>query len=101
MDTLINTRRVHQEEHARRNAVAMTTTFQSPNLDFETQGFPFGTDTRPVNHKQPSPLPARPGFTRTPEEGDILVCANCDAELGEGDTEEKRQVWVIKDCGHV
>ena len=47
------------------------------------------------------PPPAQEGFTRTPSEDDILVCPNCDDELGLGDDEVKRQVWVVKACGHV
>lgn len=47
------------------------------------------------------PTPAQEGFTRTPKEDDVLVCPNCDDELGLGDDEVKRQVWVVKACGHV
>lgn len=47
------------------------------------------------------PAPAQEGFTRTPNEDDVLVCPNCDDELGLGDDEVKRQVWVVKACGHV
>ena len=47
------------------------------------------------------PTPAPEGFTRTPKEDDVLVCPNCDDELGLGDDEVKRQVWVVKACGHV
>lgn len=47
------------------------------------------------------PAPAQEGFTRTPNEDDVLVCPNCDDELGSGDDEVKRQVWVVKACGHV
>jgi hypothetical protein len=102
LDVPINAGRERQEEHARHHAGVRTTLFQMPNPDYERQGFPLG---QPATHDQlenHDPLPqARPGFTRTPGEGDILICANCDSELGEGDTEERRQVWVIKICGHV
>ena len=47
------------------------------------------------------PAAAQEGFTRTPKEDDVLVCPNCDDELGLGDDEVKRQVWVVKACGHV
>lgn len=47
------------------------------------------------------PAPAEEGFTRTPNENDMLVCPNCDDELGLGVDEVKRQVWVVKACGHV
>ena len=49
-----------------------------------------------------APLPpARDGFTRAPKEEDVLVCPSCNDELTLGDNEVKRQVWVIKACGHV
>ena len=73
------------------------------NLDFEQTGFNMENPSRP----QPSaptydPLPeAREGFTRTPKEEDVLVCPNCGDELSTGPTEVKRQVWVVKSCGHV
>lgn len=47
------------------------------------------------------PEPAREGFTRSPKEGDTIVCPNCDDELGTGDTEEKRSVFFVRGCGHV
>ena len=47
------------------------------------------------------PAPAQEGFTRTPKEDDVLVCPNCDDELGLGEDDVKRQVWVVKACGHV
>ena len=46
------------------------------------------------------PAAAQEGYTRTPKEDDVLVCPNCDDELGLGDDEVKRQVWVVKACGH-
>lgn len=78
------------------------------HLDFYTQGFHMG----PMGHignlvRQPAPptydppSPPRPGFTRAPKEDDILVCPNCEGELGVGNSEIKKQVWVIKRCGHV
>ncbi|PYH40198.1 putative RING finger domain protein [Aspergillus saccharolyticus JOP 1030-1] len=52
----------------------------------------------PNAYKPPSPPPA--GFTRTLEEDDVVVCPNCDGELGVGD-EIRQQIWVAKHCGHV
>lgn len=60
----------------------------------------------------PRPLPERPayrapeaapeGFTRKVSEDQVVVCPNCDHELGkDGDEEESNQVWVVKQCGHV
>ena len=71
-------------------------------LDFESQGFRMG-DVRPQPPPptyEPPPK-ARTGFTRSPKEDDVLICPNCNSELGVGRDEEKRQVWVIKKCGHV
>ena len=71
-------------------------------LDFESQGFRMG-DVRPQPPPptyEPPPQ-ARPGFTRSPKEDDVLICPNCNSELGVGRDEEKRQVWVVKRCGHV
>lgn len=74
-------------------------------LDFETQGFRMGDVAQPRPQPPPPtydpPPKARPGFTRSPQEDEILICPNCNSELGVGRDEEKRQVWVIKKCGHV
>ncbi|OJD36005.1 ring finger domain-containing protein [Diplodia corticola] len=49
-----------------------------------------------------APPKAPPGFTRSPAEGDVITCPNCDADLCAGpEGGEKSQVWVIKACGHV
>ncbi|RAL14556.1 putative RING finger domain protein [Aspergillus homomorphus CBS 101889] len=52
----------------------------------------------PNAYKPPSPPPD--GFTRTLEEEDVVVCPNCDGELGIGD-DIRQQIWVAKQCGHV
>ncbi|KAL8940181.1 MAG: hypothetical protein Q9211_002398 [Gyalolechia sp. 1 TL-2023] len=75
-------------------------------LDFVTQGFRMGEDTGPRQTQPPlptydAPSPSRSGFTRSPKEEDTLVCPNCEDELGLGKDDIKRQVWVIKACGHV
>ncbi|KAI9794895.1 MAG: hypothetical protein M1833_007342 [Piccolia ochrophora] len=44
-----------------------------------------------------SPPPAREGFTRSPAEDDVIVCPNCDDELGVGESDEKRSVWYTAD----
>ena len=100
---------VHQARHRVPNDADMLyfqevgLDFHLPDqLDFESQGFRMG-DVRP----QPppptyeAPPKARPGFTRSPKEDDVLICPNCRSELGVGRDEEKRQVWVVKKCGHV
>lgn len=75
------------------------------DLDFVTQGFQMGDATprqpQPAPPTYDAPTPAREGFTRSPKEDDVLVCPNCEAELGTGKDDSKRQVWVIKACGHV
>lgn len=71
-------------------------------LDFESQGFRMGNvRPQPPPPTYEPPPKARPGFTRSPKEDDVLICPNCHSELGVGRDEEKRQVWVIKKCGHV
>lgn len=76
------------------------------DLDFVTQGFRMGDadgarQTQPPLPTYDAPSPPRPGYTRSPEEEDVLVCPNCEDELGLGKDDVKRQVWVIKACGHV
>lgn len=81
------------------------TFFRAPdiNLNFAEAGFNYEQPAR-VQPRLPtyeSPPAAQTGFTRSPGEDDILVCPHCDDELGVGPDEVKRQVWVIKACGHV
>ncbi|KAL9131814.1 MAG: hypothetical protein Q9217_000341 [Psora testacea] len=80
--------------------------FDLPNmLDVQAIGFDLH---QPHRHLQPPPrLPTydapslpRPGFTRSPTEDSLLVCPNCEDELGLGKDEMTRQVWVVKACGH-
>ena len=73
------------------------------DLDFSTQGFTMGDVPRPPPPPPTYDAPCAPreGFTRSPREDDVLICPNCEEELGTGDDESKRQVWVIKSCGHV
>ncbi|EAW13202.1 putative RING finger domain protein [Aspergillus clavatus NRRL 1] len=59
---------------------------------------PTSERARQDSYKPPSPAPE--GFTRTAGEDDVVVCPNCDEELGTGD-ERKQQIWVSKPCGHV
>ncbi|KAI5250413.1 cell cycle control protein [Aureobasidium subglaciale] len=73
-------------------------------LNYETQAFNLGTGGEhqqvPIPKFDP-PKPAAEGFTRDPTEEDTIVCPNCEDELAVGDSDEKRQVWVVKGCGHV
>ena len=72
------------------------------DLDFELQGFQMEAANRipplPTYKAPPSP---KPGFTRSPEEDQMIVCPNCEHELAVGESEVQRQVWVSKGCGHV
>ena len=80
--------------------------FQAPEqLNFLQAAFNYEQPSRP-QHQAPLPayeVPplAQRGFTRSPGEDDVLVCPHCNDELGLGEHEEKRQVWVVKTCGHV
>lgn len=79
--------------------------FVMPNLNFEGVGFDMGYGGAPRPEPPPptyeAPPPAPDGFTRNPEENDVLVCPNCDGELCKGDDDVKKQVWIAKQCGHV
>jgi hypothetical protein len=78
-------------------------------LNFIAQGFAMGPGgqaagnarARPPPPTYDPPSPPRAGYTRAPKEEDILLCPNCEDELGVGEDELKKQVWVIKKCGHV
>lgn len=78
--------------------------FVAPNLNFGVVGFDLGygggrPEPPPPTYEAPPPAPE--GFTRSPEEDDVLVCPNCDSELCKGDDDVKKQVWIAKQCGHV
>ena len=98
-----NTARIHQliDDSSPADPTAR---FQPPGaLDFDN--VPFN-----LHHNGPAilplptyeaPPPPQAGFTRSPAETDTVICPNCNDELGIGDDEVKRQVWVVKKCGHV
>ncbi|KAF2633053.1 hypothetical protein BU25DRAFT_487400 [Macroventuria anomochaeta] len=78
--------------------------FVAPNLNFGMVGFDMGyggnrAEPAPPTYEAPAPAPE--GFTRSPEENDVLVCPNCDSELCKGDDDVKKQVWIAKQCGHI
>ena len=72
-------------------------------LDFETAAFHVHRDVTapPPLPLYDAPAPPRAGYTRSATEHDVIVCPNCNSELGVGDGDLKRSVWVIKKCGHV
>jgi hypothetical protein len=79
--------------------------FAQPMLEFDIVGFDLGgAQPRAPEPTVPSylaPLPAREGWTRSPQEKDHLICPNCEDELCTGDNDTKKQVWIVKSCGHV
>ena len=79
--------------------------FPVPEMDYQTAAFALGDPTPPPQPPPPprysSPPPAREGFTRSPGEDDVVVCPNCEDELGAGGDALQRQIWVIRSCGHV
>ena len=77
--------------------------FRIPELDFEAVPFDIGRNppAAPVRPAYVAPPPPKEGFSRTPAEHDVVVCPNCDYELGQGEDGLKRQVWVARQCGHV
>ena len=76
--------------------------FRVPDMNFEATAFNIGRERppQPVATYGPPPEP-RAGFTRSPTEDSTLVCPNCGEELGVGEDDLGRQVWVVKSCGHV
>lgn len=73
-------------------------------MDYTTIGFGVAFESTPP--REPTPKYSPPpepgaGFTRSPQEDDVLICPNCKEELGIGSTDQKKQVWVVKACGHV
>ena len=72
-----------------------------PPMVMDYTAVPFSVNTgQPPRPTYEAPPAAPNGFTRSPREGDVVVCPNCDHELGHGEEFDK-QIWVSKDCGHV
>lgn len=49
-------------------------------------------------YKEPPPIPE--GFAGDVEEDGVYVCPRCEDEIATG-SDEKQQLWVVKQCGHV
>lgn len=49
-------------------------------------------------YKAPPEVPK--GFAGNVDENGVYTCPRCDEELATG-SEEKQQIWVVKQCGHV
>ena len=84
--------------------------FDLPNvLDFQSVGFDLDYPQRqpPAEPRLPTyeaPPEPREGFTRSSkadDDTDVMVCVNCEDELGVGQNDVKRQVWFVRACGHV
>ncbi|KAF2789451.1 hypothetical protein K505DRAFT_328227 [Melanomma pulvis-pyrius CBS 109.77] len=78
--------------------------FIAPAMDFEMVGFDLGLGSGPVPPPPPTydkPNAAPEGFTRSPAEDDAIICPNCKEELCLGASDLKKQVWIVKGCGHV
>ncbi|RHZ66478.1 putative RING finger domain protein [Aspergillus thermomutatus] len=71
---------------------------RSLRIEYPASGLTSDRGSRQSSYKPPSPPPD--GFTRSAGEDDLVVCPNCDEELGTGD-DIKHQIWVAKPCGHV
>jgi hypothetical protein len=86
------------------------TRFEAPEMDFRMAAFDVGygfnmmPDEDRAETASPPTIPpsaAPEGFTRSPAEGDELICPNCEEELCKGNSDLKKQVWIVKACGHV
>jgi hypothetical protein len=78
--------------------------FAAPELNFAAVGFDLGFERERPDPPAPTykkPDAASEGFTRSPEEDEVLICPNCTDELCSGTTDLKKQVWIVKGCGHV
>ncbi|WEW61106.1 WD domain-containing protein [Emydomyces testavorans] len=88
---------------ASREGIDLTIDIDNPDMDVTLVGLgPFNARrtprTSPAYQAPPAPLK---GFTGTAGEEAIVVCPNCDHELGTGDDPLQKQVWVARSCGHV
>jgi pre-mRNA-processing factor 19 len=72
-------------------------------MNYGMTAFDMGIEggNRPPTPKYSPPPEPEAGFTRSPEENEVVVCPNCGDELAMGDSDVKQEVWVVKGCGHV
>ncbi|KIV87842.1 hypothetical protein PV11_03361 [Exophiala sideris] len=80
------------------------------NLNYRRPAFALGglemfdrTSETPQVVQEPykAPPAAKEGFIRTFGEEDVILCPRCGDELAVGNDDTKKQVWVVKACGHV
>ncbi|KAI5807099.1 hypothetical protein EDC01DRAFT_13250 [Geopyxis carbonaria] len=87
----------HFFDEARRMMIEQPRGFRPPDLNYGR----VSPVAEGVNADYKEPPPAKPGYTHSPEEGDILICAECEHELGtESGKAGGSLVWSGK-CGHV
>ncbi|KAF2113055.1 hypothetical protein BDV96DRAFT_150183 [Lophiotrema nucula] len=72
--------------------------YQDVGFDLGLGGIEREREPAPPTYDKPAPVPE--GFTRSPQENDTVVCPNCGDELCTGESEQKKQVWIVKGCGH-
>ena len=79
--------------------------FTAPNMNYSATGFQIGglfvEDEAPRAPAYQAPPDPNDGFTRSPAKTEEVVCPACGDPLAHGASDEKRQVWVVKACGHV
>ncbi|EXJ63323.1 uncharacterized protein A1O5_11644 [Cladophialophora psammophila CBS 110553] len=80
------------------------------NMDYRQPAFALGRfDVFDRSSETPQVVPepykapptAQEGFIRTFGEDDVILCPMCGDELAVGKGDVKKQVWVVKTCGHV
>ncbi|KIW90871.1 uncharacterized protein Z519_08654 [Cladophialophora bantiana CBS 173.52] len=80
------------------------------NMDYRQPAFALGRfDVFDRSSETPQVVPepykappaAHEGFIRTFGEEDVILCPMCGDELAVGKGDVKKQVWVVKACGHV
>lgn len=73
------------------------------HMAYDAVGFTLGEDVVRARESSPYVAPSEPesGCVRSPAEDEVVCCPFCGDELASSDDEFKKQVWVIKACGHV
>ena len=78
-----------------------------PMLDYDAVPFHLNGEAGPSAAPEPpvptydAPSAPQEGYSRNPAEDEVAICPNCNEELATGESELKRQMWVVKGCGHV
>ena len=78
-----------------------------PMFDYDAVPFHLNGEAGPSAAPEPpvptydAPSAPQEGYSRNPAEDEVAICPNCNEELATGESEFKRQMWVVKGCGHV